>query len=289
MYACKTEQTEHMEHHHRAARIIQRCWRRYVHTQVFKYFKSLVTFHKMGDPRLLLKNINPRETEIMDAASGIYVRFRLGGVSFPPNIYYKIFTHRPVVDLGASSPRDYAHEATKLPVPGQVHGHCPVAWDDRSGWYQRVENNGWRLLAGRMSLLGDPIIQETNGKRFEFNYATVQRRQDVERKKKQRKLAWLKKMYEEGILHSARPREKSAHGMMNTVEQEGPNHNAEWEEEELLKWTTALDFDEYVNRWKDLGTSHSSDFFTDKVLDLSKHSPCESSQPSHVQDIQSVT
>jgi hypothetical protein len=28
-------------------------------------------------------------------------------VKFPPNIYYKIFTRRPVLDLCACSPRDY--------------------------------------------------------------------------------------------------------------------------------------------------------------------------------------
>ena len=43
-----------------------------------------------------------------DAALGVHIRLRLGGVQFPPNIYYKIFTTRPVADLGAFAPRDYA-------------------------------------------------------------------------------------------------------------------------------------------------------------------------------------
>ena len=75
----------------------------------------------------------------MDKAAGAHIRFRLGGVSilemalsdssltlaswisgfesineqlfsqvrFPPNIYYKIYTHRPIVDMCACSPRNY--------------------------------------------------------------------------------------------------------------------------------------------------------------------------------------
>ncbi len=34
---------------------------------------------------------------------------------FPPNIYYKIFTHRPIVDMCANSPKDYTRaEAKKI-------------------------------------------------------------------------------------------------------------------------------------------------------------------------------
>jgi hypothetical protein len=48
------------------------------------------------DPRALLRAINPREAALLDAAAGAHVRFRLGGASFPPQVLYKIFTHRPV-------------------------------------------------------------------------------------------------------------------------------------------------------------------------------------------------
>ena len=36
---------------------------------------------------------------------GDRVRFRLGGTSFPPQIYYKIFTRAPLCDVGAFAPR----------------------------------------------------------------------------------------------------------------------------------------------------------------------------------------
>ena len=49
-----------------------------------------------GDPKELLRSINPREAQLADAASGIHERFRLGGTVFPPLVFYKIYTHRPV-------------------------------------------------------------------------------------------------------------------------------------------------------------------------------------------------
>lgn len=58
----------------------------------------------------LLKCINPREASLIDAASRIHLRFRLGGCSFPPTILYKIFTHAPIADICSFGPRNYAAE-----------------------------------------------------------------------------------------------------------------------------------------------------------------------------------
>lgn len=40
---------------------------------------------------------------------------------FPPNIYYKIFTHRPVVDMCANSPKDYTRSYAKQADFKQLH------------------------------------------------------------------------------------------------------------------------------------------------------------------------
>ena len=40
---------------------------------------------------------------------------------FPPNIYYKIFTHRPVQDLCANSPKDYTKSDAKRTMARDVH------------------------------------------------------------------------------------------------------------------------------------------------------------------------
>ena len=41
--------------------------------------------------------------------------------TFPPSIYYKIFTHRPVIDLCANSPKDYTKASVKRLVARQCH------------------------------------------------------------------------------------------------------------------------------------------------------------------------
>jgi hypothetical protein len=40
---------------------------------------------------------------------------------FPPHIYYKIFTHRPVQDIGAYAPRDYTKADCKRRMARDVH------------------------------------------------------------------------------------------------------------------------------------------------------------------------
>jgi hypothetical protein len=40
---------------------------------------------------------------------------------FPPNIYYKIFTHRNVADIGAFAPRDYTLADNKSLPANLVH------------------------------------------------------------------------------------------------------------------------------------------------------------------------
>jgi hypothetical protein len=63
-----------------------------------------------SDPKRLLKFISPQESQLVDAAAGIHIKFRLGGVSFPPTIYYKIFVHNPLIDMNSFSPRNYINE-----------------------------------------------------------------------------------------------------------------------------------------------------------------------------------
>jgi hypothetical protein len=67
----------------------------------------LIRFRNAGNPALMLRSINPREASLFDEAAGIVLRFRLGGASFPPLIYYKIFTKAPLCDVNAFAPRDY--------------------------------------------------------------------------------------------------------------------------------------------------------------------------------------
>ena len=97
-----------------AAKTIQKAWRSHSSRRVYKYYRSMIAaVERWGDPRQLLKATFPQEAQMMDAAAGVHVRFRLGGGRFPPMIYFKIYTHRPVADVGTFAPRDYVREAVR--------------------------------------------------------------------------------------------------------------------------------------------------------------------------------
>ena len=93
-----------------AATIIERAWRAYTNRRIFLYYRDLIVFRNAGDPAMMLRCINPREASLIDDATGLHVRFRLGGRLFPPQIYYKIYTHNPLCDVNAFAPRDYKQE-----------------------------------------------------------------------------------------------------------------------------------------------------------------------------------
>lgn len=47
----------------------------------------------------------------------------------------------------------------------------------------------------KISMFEDPITQDTNEKKIEFHHSKIHRRQDVARKRKIRKIEWMRKMY----------------------------------------------------------------------------------------------
>ncbi|RKO88857.1 hypothetical protein BDK51DRAFT_26479 [Blyttiomyces helicus] len=145
----------------KAARKIQTAWKNsyasrvpplyYIYTRIYRFYRDLIKFRERGDPRQLLRFINPQEARLIDASMGLHVRFRLGGASFPPTIFYKIFVHQNMVDMNAFSPRAYTLADTKAVLPktlfnnvGELPG--PV---ENGGWYQRFDNNGWRPVSDK--------------------------------------------------------------------------------------------------------------------------------------------
>ncbi|KAM6173906.1 protein MFI [Erethizon dorsatum] len=257
----RKSQTMELPNQDRAARIIQRAWRTFLNVSVFRHFKSLIDLRKQGEPRQIVRYIDPKEAEFLDAAAGIQIRFRLGGANFPPDIYYKIFTHRHIEDLCANSPRDY----TKFPAKRTSHNKDErPRGEDHSGWYRRVENNGWRTVSDMFWMpTGREVVE--NKKESEFHFSKLKRRQDLERKRKIRKIEWMRQMYYAGSLEA-----KSTHyetvglihtatkGLIRTMEDGGIDSVMEWEVDEVLNWTNTLNFDEYVANWKQIATSSSS-------------------------------
>ncbi|KAJ3011746.1 hypothetical protein HKX48_006684 [Thoreauomyces humboldtii] len=105
-----------------AARKMQRAWRCYYNRRIYRFHRDLIRFRLRGEPRKLLRFINPQEAALMDASMGIHVRFRLGGTTFPPLIYYKVFVHKSLVDMNAFSPRDYTSQEARRPLPVDLFG-----------------------------------------------------------------------------------------------------------------------------------------------------------------------
>ncbi|XP_070605841.1 protein MFI isoform X1 [Erythrolamprus reginae] len=253
------------ERMYKAARLIQRTWKKWLDIGVFEYYKELIGFKQYGEPSHLMKYIEPREAELLDAAAGVHIKFRLGGEKFPPSIYYKIFTHRPIVDLCANSPKDYAKIATKPNPRKLLQGSVN---ENTSDWYKRIENNGWRLLSIRYWKGTDALTTKDNNKIQEFHHSPEQRKWNMIKRRKARKIEWLKKMYfgENLQVKTETPEaialiQRATEGLIKSLEKEGIDQVMEWEVDEMLKWTNALNYDEYVKLWKEVGTSKTSESY----------------------------
>uniref|UniRef100_G3NBU8 Uncharacterized protein n=1 Tax=Gasterosteus aculeatus aculeatus TaxID=481459 RepID=G3NBU8_GASAC len=258
------EGPRHYTLQHGAARVIQRTWRSHVNREVFKYFKELISHCNQQDPRGILKTVNPREAQLMDAAAGVFIRIRLGGTTFPPNVYYKIFTHAPIVDLCASSPKDY----TKPDLQKHADNGRPLM-QDRSGWYQRTENNDWRLFCRKVVPTNEPK-EIGASKKMDFHYSRLQRQKDVAKWRKKRKIEWLTQMYNQGRLQTQPVQQHVVTLLVDYVQQameavEERRHEEVLDKklDELMAWTNALNFEEYMQDWRCLGCTHSSQPSTD--------------------------
>lgn len=242
--------------------------------RIYRYYRDLVNFRHRGDPGLLLRCINPQEAAIVqDRASGAVVRFRLGGTSFPPVVYYKIFLRNTVTDIGSFAPRDYT-----VGKPNQYYllgrhneGRCvddfrasnlrEVTQEvDRQLWYHRFENNGWRPIANKHLHGRDLVAITSAAKRIPDFYHTARARQaQQQRKREQKRQRWMERMLN--------PRAQQGEGAVRTSMtedgEEGDGGNAgegeqdfgSEEEEGMDQWVQGLDFEEYFADWISLATS----------------------------------
>lgn len=142
-----------------------------------------------------MKSINRGEACLLDTASKCHVRFRLGGLNFPPLIYYKIFVTGTVVDIGAFAPRDY-NQLKKEKKKQCINIKFDKPEDDKhEGWYERIENNGWRPINDKILTPFDPVEIETANKPKPFHFDPTKRKALTEREKRLRKIRWLRKLY----------------------------------------------------------------------------------------------
>ncbi|KAI9204663.1 uncharacterized protein BJ171DRAFT_618777 [Polychytrium aggregatum] len=300
-----------------AAKKIQQLWKSYYNIKIYHFYRDLIKFRERGDPRKLLKFINPKEAALIDGASGIHVRFRLGGSSFPPKIYYKIFIHNNMIDMNAFSPRDYTQQRNKQPLPKDLFcNNKKIDQPHTDGWYVRHENNGWRCVSdATWTNPFDPITITTSEVKVPFHHLKLKRRDELAKEKKLKRLKWLQKMYQEGrhiVLDQAEtnkaqpPAAVAAAALAAAAEEKrdslqtvpGVSYEhaestasqplklppgrsmtpvrefkdeydvlsaiAELETEtdnwdDMLKWSRALDFDDYFGHWMGLATTGRSD------------------------------
>jgi len=250
-----------------AVATIVRAWQRFSDVRIYRYYRDLIKFRERGDPQLMLKCINPGEASLVDAAAGIHVRFRLGGMQFPPVIYYKIFVHQALVDINAFAPRAYTKVKEKEAKTVNNKTRGPLEAQDHSGWYERVENNGWRPVADRALQMADATTQETSCRVIPFHHKKSARQHNKKQWLKLRKREWMMKMYSQN---------------KSTIDEWGEKEEAEgydpgdFEDDEgeaamLIDWSEALDFDSYTEDWGKLATSSRSELFmgtSDAPLDL---------------------
>lgn len=287
----------------KAAEVIQKAWRRHIDIQVFRYYRDLITFKCQGDPSHMLKCINPIEAQLLDAASGAFIRFRLAGEKFPPNIYYKVFTRSPVVDMCANSPKNYAKKSSlKLAAreqnnkTGDEHRTHPS--EVPTDWYKRFENNGWRLISDRNIQQGDSDITtySTSRKLYKQHHDGLLKIEDVKRRRKEKKINWLRKMYEQKLLKCTDENDQMrtdrvmelTEQMIDCVKESsvaaGVNRSPyfssyspvdqfdEWEVDELLGWTNALNFDDYLDDWKTMACTSSGEENRQREVDIRRKS-----------------
>ena len=197
---------------------------------MYRFYRDLIRYREQGDPKILLRFINPREASLIDASVKIHVRFRLAGQSFPPMICYKIYVERNLVDLNAFSPRDYTsaqqiHPFFKFNRAGELP-------EQPSGWYERFENNEWRPVLDTALLNMDHSVVQTEKRTKKYHYAIEKRTDFLLSKRLEKQTKWVNRLTK----------------ICDDIDDQG------W-----IEWSQALDFDDYQQSWGTLATTAGTD------------------------------
>eukprot|EP00762_Andalucia_godoyi_P005642 ANDGO_06483.mRNA.1 variant len=257
---------------HRAACVIQNAWRRYINRAIFRFYMDLISFRQAADAHKILRAINPAEASLIDRASQMHIRFRLGGVTFPPTIYYKIFTHAPLVDVNAYAPRDYTKQRrADFKRSGMEQPNLGVTMSSlgsvgAASWYayRRTENNPWRPVAEKLvqeDISNLPFhaaysrsTSPTSGSRF--LPTRTQRKEEATRQRKRKKVLWMMKMYRKGLACEKDDvsSDDAAVQMLKALDNDDIEELLETGKD-LLDWSQNLDFDSYMQQWFTTATS----------------------------------
>lgn len=143
-----------------------------------------------------------------------------------------------------------------------------------SGWYMRVENNGWRAVSnsavqelGGEVPYGPPLAGNAEG--VAWHHSKLRRREELAQRRKTKKRQWLQKMYELGKKEEQGGGSDGAWRLLtegvgpgggdagNGSAPKQPEDDDELDDglEEMLKWSDSLDFESYYQGWLGLATS----------------------------------
>ena len=284
-----------------AARRIQAAWQSYRNHKIYCYYRDLIQFRERGDPKELLRSINPREAQLADVASGIHVRFRLGGTLFPPLVFYKIYTHRPVTDICSFCPRDYVNErrmvasemhnkpSTSSPVSTKHTATAGGATGGKnSGKGRKVFSEDFEIEESyRQYLKPDGTVgfrsthgwyerEENNGWR-PINERLLVEEDPVTTMTKLKRLPFFHHspgVRREERLRQAKQRKREwmakmyreAGGQAAYHLDEAEDEQLDENEDEVLQWSEQLDFADYSASWLGLATTLGSDAFQPETI-----------------------
>uniref|UniRef100_A0A8C6T9N9 Uncharacterized protein n=1 Tax=Neogobius melanostomus TaxID=47308 RepID=A0A8C6T9N9_9GOBI len=248
---------------HKDALVFRRVQRRFRLRYVFKKFKEYVALCRQKDPQEALRPVNPGEAKLLDSASGATLRFKLAGEVFPPVVQYKIYTYRPIIDVGAFSPGNFTKPSNRQKV--QQTKKSPTKTNQKKP-NERVENNGWRVfrdfIKHREKIDTDPDI-----KKIIFRHSKLLRQQDKERRMKGIQIKWLKKMlvddqFEE-LMRTMGIVDLKVDELMQWFEK-NPDDVEDWLLNEWIAWANVLplriqNYEEYKNSWDNSGYSLPSE------------------------------
>merc|ERR1712168_962058 len=241
----------------RAAQIIQRAWRCWVNKAPFKWCKAML-YHadKSDTAKTLLKFISPGDANMIDQATGVKVRLRLGVHSDQDGeklaIFYKLFTSRPVIDLCASSPRQYTHANSKQPTV--IHTKNKINMQlTAEEYYKRAENNDWRVVAwdALKSTAGAVAQSRLSKPQKDYNFSAQVRIENRHRRRKEKQRAWMSSLYMNRVKQDSSLQQSAA---ISNGESSSLERKENEKEDELVDWASNLNFDDYQNTWTNLIT-----------------------------------
>ena len=114
----------------------------------------------------------------------------------------------------------------------------------------------------------DRVQRYTSAKRMNFSHIPIVRRELLHKKRREKKLTWMQKMYREGMsMSSDKPPLPPLPGDKPFSQEKLPAEADSivvddldfMEEEELLAWSESLNFDEYYSDWVKQSCSNGSE------------------------------